>query len=172
MPFLLLSLTVNNNNSPIATKTNISKVSLLLLLLISIIQIACDKNKNEEDNWKNCTTCTIDSWVGEYSGKGDYRNFSNGSVMSGVDLSITIEETATDYLTIYFLAPNVFSTTVSGDLATPDIILFAGSSSSVTATMFTKDGVFRLTGSAKKFHYQVDSLIVDQVVTFETTKVQ
>jgi hypothetical protein len=61
---------------------------------------------------------------------------------------------------------------VSGDFSNPYIISFAGSGSSVTATMYVKDGELKLSGSSKKFHYKVDSLIIDQIVTFETFKTQ
>jgi hypothetical protein len=147
-----------------------SKVNKVLFFLVAIIFIipACEKNNENDDGWKNCTECTIDSWIGEYTGKGDFNNLNNNSIKKNVDVFITIEQTAIDYLTVYFQSPSNFSVTVSGDLASPDIISFAGSSSSFTATMFIKDGVLKLTGNAKKFHYKVDSLVVDQVITFET----
>ena len=59
-----------------------------------------------------------------------------------------------------------------GDFASPDIISFAGSSSSLSVTMYIKDGELILTGNTKKFHYKQDTLVVDQIVTFETIKKQ
>ncbi len=154
-----------------SVRTNIQKVLFPFLLAI-LIFCSCNKNEDENSGWVNCTSCTVDSWVGEYSGTGDYSNYNNNTEMKGVAVDITVEETATDYLTIYFHVPNLYSATVSGDLSSPYIISFAGSSSSFTGTMFIKDGELKLTGNSKKFHYKVDSLIIDQVVTFETNKTQ
>ena len=145
---------------------------LFLILLLCFIFSGCEKNKEDSNGWKNCTECTTESWTGEYSGKGDYSNFTTGADMKDADVSINIEETATDYITIYLHVPSLYTATVSGDLSSSYIVSFAGSSSSVTATMFIKDGELKLTGSARKFHYKVDSLIIDQVVTFETFKIQ
>ncbi len=153
-------------------ETKLGKFLFLFLLSVFIFS-ACDKNENEGDGWANCTECTTDSWVGEYSGTGDYSNFNNNTEMNNVDVSIVIEETATDYLTVYFHVPDVYSSTVSGDLQSPDIVSFASSGSSFTATMFIKDNELKLTGNSKKFHYKNDTiLILDEVVTFETIKNQ
>ncbi len=151
-----------------------SKVHKVLFLLVSFsfILLACEKKDENSDGWKYCTECTIESWVGEYTGIGDYNNYNKNATTQDVDVSITIEQTATDYITVYFQAPSYYTTTVSGDLASPDIISFAGSSSSLSATMYIKDGELKLTGNTKKFHYKQDTLIVDQVVTFETIKKQ
>lgn len=152
-------------------RTNIHKV-LVFLLATSFIFPACDKNNENNDGWKNCTECTIESWIGSYTGKGDFINLNNNAEVKDVDVSINIEQTATDYLTIYFQAPNIYSATVSGDFSSSDIVFFAGSSSSISATMFIKDGKLKLTGNSKKYHYKADSLVVDQVITFETINVQ
>lgn len=153
-------------------ETKLGKVLFCCLLSVFIFS-ACDKNENEGDGWTNCTECNTESWVGEYSGTGDYSDFNNNTTMDNVDVSIVVEETATDYLTVYFHAPQVYSATVSGDLKSPDIVSFASSGSSFTATMFIKDNELKLTGSSKKFHYKNDTiLIIDQVVTFETIKNQ
>ncbi len=154
-----------------SVRTNIHKV-LFYLLSLSFIFIGCEKDKEDNSGWENCLECTTKSWVGEYSGKGDYSNFNNNTEMKDADVFINIEETANDYLTIYLHVPSLYTATVSGDLSSSYIVSFAGSSSSVTATMFIKDGELKLTGSARKFHYKVDSLIIDQVVTFETFKIQ
>lgn len=154
-----------------SARTNIRKV-LFPLLLTSFFFIGCDKNKKEGDGWENCTECTMASWVGEYAGSGDYSNYNNNTQLQNLEVSIIIEETADDYLTIYMSVPNTYSTTVSGDFSGSYIISFAGSGSSITATMFMKEGELKLTGNSKKFHYKVDSLIIDQVVTFETFKDQ
>lgn len=145
---------------------------LFLLLSFSFIFTACEKKDENSDGWQYCTECTVESWVGEYTGMGDYNNFNKNAKTQAVDVSIAIEQTATDYITVYFQAPSYYTTTVSGDLASPDIISFAGSSSSLSATMYIKDGEFKLTGNTKKFHYKQDTLVVDQVVTFETIKKQ
>lgn len=154
-----------------SVKTNIHKV-LFYLLSLSFIFIGCEKDKEDNSGWENCLECTTESWVGEYSGKGDYNNFNNNTEMKDADVFINIEETANDYLTIYIQVPSLYTATVSGDLSSSYIVSFAGSNSSVTAIMFIKDSELKLTGNSKKFHYKVDSLIIDQVITFETIKNQ
>jgi len=108
------------------------------MLLLSFIFTGCEKNKKDDSGWKNCLECTTESWIGEYSGKCEYNNYNNNTVVSDADVTINIEETATDYLTIYVQVPSLYSTTVSGDLSSSYIVSFAGSGSSVTATMYIK----------------------------------
>ena len=155
-----------------SSETKLGKVLVCCLLSVFIFS-ACDKNENEGDGWTNCIECNTESWVGEYSGTGDYSDFNSNTEIDNVEVSIVIEETATDYLTVYFQAPQVYSSTVSGDIKSPDIVSFASSGSSFTATMFIKDNELKMTGSSKKFHYKNDTiLIIDQIVTFESIKNQ
>jgi hypothetical protein len=148
----------------------ISNVFILGMLLI-IIFLGCKKEEEAKDGWKNCLDCSAASWVGEFNGTGDYFDYETNSTKNDIPVSIKIEETAPEYLTIYFVAPNYLSTNISGSLVSNYIISFAGSGSSITATLNIKDQELKLDGNTRKFHYDSDSLVLDKLVSFEVTKI-
>lgn len=150
------------------------RLLLIIGLVFTIIMglYSCNQDKNDEDPWSYCTTCTTDSWIGEFTGTGDYNNFNNNSSKADVPVTIGIEETAPEYLSVYFQAPSYLSFSVSGSLLSSYIISFAGSGSAVTSTMYTRDGNLRMNGSAKKYHYDSDTLVTDEIINFELFKVQ
>lgn len=135
-----------------------------------IFSPACDDKDKDDDGWVVCADCTIGSWTGTFAGTATYFNGSNLISTEGVEMTIRFEETGTDYLSAYIVAPNYYSATLSGELNTPYAISFAGSSASLTATLYQKEGSLRIAGSSKKFHYKVDSLVIDESITFEALK--
>jgi hypothetical protein len=147
-------------------------IFLGLLCTIILVFYSCKQDNKDEDPWINCTTCTADSWIGEFTGSGDYNNFNNNSSKADVSVTINIEETAPDYLSVYFQAPSYLTFSVSGSLVSSYIISFAGSGSAVTSTMYTRDGTLRMNGSAKKYHFESDTLVTDEIINFEVLKVQ
>ena len=140
------------------------------LFLFSLLLVACQKKESDENKWDACYSCTVDSWVGEYSGTCEYFNANTNLTVKDISFTLTIEQTATEYLTAYIVVPNYYSTSISGDFNTPNYISFGASSSSLDATMYTSGTQFRLTGNSKKFHYKTDSLIIDEVINFESLK--
>jgi len=143
-------------------------VFLTLILLFSTI--SCNKSDDDNDGWSSCLNCNLNSWVGTFSGTASYYNAENNTTKEGLGVTIEIMETGTDYLTISINIPNYYSSTISGELTSGYAISFAGSSSSVTGTLYKKDAQLKLTGNAKRFHYKVDSLVIERVVSFETLK--
>ena len=149
-------------------KINYTIFFVVLLFLFS--GWACKDKEEDKNTWVSCYTCTIDSWTGIFEGTTSYFDASTMNDVEDLDITIEFEETASDYLTAYINVPNYFSTAISGEWNSPYSISFAGSNSSLVATLHEKDGDLRLAGNAKKFHFKVDSLIVDEVINFEVYK--
>lgn len=148
-----------------------SKLNMLIsVLLIILVFIQCKEDEQASDGWSNCLDCTVTEWEGMYDGTGNYFNYSSNSTTNGVPVSVEIEETAPEYLTVYFHSPNFLSVTISGSLVSNYIISFAGSGSSVTATLNVRDQDYKLSGNAKKYHYHSDTLVIDEIVNFEVLK--
>lgn len=148
-----------------------SKLNMLIsVLLIILVFIQCKEDEQASDGWSNCLDCTVTEWEGMYDGTGNYFNYSSNSTTNGVPVSVEIEETAPEYLTVYFHSPNYLSVTISGSLVSNYIISFAGSGSSVTATLNVRDQDYKLSGNAKKYHYHSDTLVIDEIVNFEVLK--
>ncbi len=140
---------------------------------MALFMAGCGDKDKTGDNWKTCSDCTLESWVGSFSGEGIYYDAALGDEAPGLEVTVVFQATGTNYLTASINVPNYFSTTVSGEMVSPYSISFAGSSSSITGTMYKKysrDGEYKFSGSAKKFHFKGDDLIVDEVVTFDVNK--
>ena len=148
----------------------ISYTIFFVVLLLVMGSWACKDKEEDKNNWISCYSCSIDSWTGIFEGTTSYFDADTVNVVEDLDITIEFEETASDYLTAYINVPNYFSTAISGEWNSPYSISFAGSNSSLVATLHEKDGDLRLAGNAKKFHFKVDSLIVDEVISFEVYK--
>ncbi len=145
----------------------------LLLAAFFLLLTACNEKEEAGDNWISCSGCSLDSWVGTYSGKADYFDAALMKEIAGLDISVVFEETATNYLTAYITVPGHYSASVSGEWNSPYSISFAGSSTSLDGTLYMRDmggGELRFSGNSKRFHFKVDSLVVDELVTFDVYK--
>jgi hypothetical protein len=153
--------------------TDIKKLIFgLFAVLIILLFSTCNKEKETDDGWNNCYDCPTGSWIGEFSGTCDYSNYNTNSNATGLPVTISIEETAPEYLTVYVNVTNYYSATVSGSLVSSYIISFAGTSASVTSTLDIKEQDLRLTGNSKKFHLEADSTELDEIINFVVNKVQ
>jgi hypothetical protein len=139
-------------------------------MVLFIFSNGCKEKDDNGNEWKNCYECNTESWIGEFTGTGNYTNIANPANADNKPVSIKIEETAPDYLIVYFSCPNYISATISGSLVSNYVISFAGTGSSITATLDTKDQGLKLSGTVKKFHIQADSTILDELINFETYK--
>lgn len=142
-----------------------------LFLLLVTVSVACKEKEGDKNGWTVCNSCTIESWKGTFSGASSYFDAATLSTAENIEITIDFEETATDYLTAYVAVPNYFNATISGELSSSYSISFAGSTSSLNATMQTKEEALKLSGTVKKFHMKIDSLVIDEVVSFEATKI-
>ena len=139
-------------------------------IVIFVFYAGCKEKDDNGNVWKNCYECNTESWIGTFSGTGNYTSIAFPAYAENKPVSIIIEETAPDYLIVYFSCPNYISATISGSLVSNYVISFASSGSSITATMDIKDQDLKLTGTVKKFHMQADSTILDELINFETYK--
>lgn len=144
--------------------------TVFIVIILLAITSGCDK-KEETDAWSTCYSCTIDSWTGDFSGTTNYFDAQSNSTVEGLEISIEFEETGTDYLTAYVVVPNYYSASISGELSSTYSISFSGTSSSITATIYSKDNEIRINGNSKRYHFKVDSVVIDEVINFEAYKV-
>lgn len=142
--------------------------SILLLTTIILVLFACSK-KEESDKWSNCNDCKIDSWVGSWQGNASIYDAVGNETTDGYDVTVVITETGTNYITVSLNIPNQYGTTTSGELLTGYSVSFAGSNNSFTATLLENSGKLKLSGTAKKFYYKANELVIETVVTFDVT---
>ncbi|MCB2220961.1 MAG: hypothetical protein KQI35_11245 [Bacteroidetes bacterium] len=145
--------------------------TIFIFTMVALFIVACTKEKDDSNGWSSCFDCTLDSWTGSFTGKTSFYNAVNNSTEEELDITIEVMETGTNYLTISVQVPNHYSANVSGELLSGYSVSFAGSSNSFSATLYKKDDQLQLVGNAKRFHYKVDSLIIERVINFETLKV-
>jgi hypothetical protein len=138
-----------------------------------LVLAACGEKDDTGEKWRTCSDCTLDSWVGSFSGKATYFDAVLVNEVPDLDATVVFQKTGDIYLTAYVTIPEYFSATMSGGWTSPYSISFAGSGTSVSGTMYTRydrDSEFRFSGNSKKFHYKGNELVVDEVVTFEVYK--
>lgn len=150
---------------------NTGKFRYVILFFLFFIMGSCTDDKEEDDGWNICIECDIESWLGVYNGTTSHYNATSNRTVENLDIEIKIEETATDYFTVYIKVPEQnYSATLSGDFINPYSISFASSSKSVSATMYVKENQIRLSGNSKKFAVQSDTVILKEVVNFDVYK--
>ena len=139
-------------------------------MVILAFSPSCSDKEDPDDGWEFCTGCTAESWAGVFEGDATFHDSFGISSGEGLAATLSIEETGTDYLSTTIVVPNYFSTAVSGKLNSAYSISFAGSNSSITATIYSKNNALKIIGNAKKFHTNASGTIVDEVVSFEVIK--
>jgi hypothetical protein len=150
---------------------NSLKYSIVIPVIVQLVFCSGCNTKDESSNdWKNCYECTTSSWIGKFSGTGNYTKLSDHTSVEGRPVSIEIEETSPDYLFVNFNSPNYISAAIYGSLESNYIISFAGSGSSITASLDIRDQDLKLSGTVKTFHTQADSIVTDELINFETYK--
>lgn len=152
---------------------SIVKNKVFFLMMFSFIIFAsCDKDNEEDssDGWGNCYDCTAASWEGNYSGSCDYFDVGLNEYTYDLPATIEVEETAEDYLSVYINVPNYYSATISGQLQSPYLISIASSTASLSASMYVKEGDYKLTGNSKKFVTVDDSTVITKSITFDILK--
>lgn len=143
---------------------------IITLLIVVLLMSNC---KKEEDNWTACIDCEFDSWVGTYEGNGVYYRDSDSSSVIDVPTIITVEAYSEKDLKVVIDGDDLYS--LSKILYKPNndyFIEVAGSSSSISLTLYKKDNSYKLSGTAKNYHYNSDTvLVIDQSFSYETFKV-
>ena len=84
-------------------------VGILLFVILSGVFTQC---KKETDDWIFCN-CTIDSWIGNYAGSGNYYKGEEVDAQQ-LDVQLTIEQIAPENLKISMVATDVYAETFYG----------------------------------------------------------
>lgn len=133
--------------------------------------VSCNDKTEEDDGWEVCVGCDFESWLGVFTGTASHYTAASNKTVENLSIEIEIEETATEYFTVYIRLPQQnYYATLSGDFTGSHAISFASSTSSITATMLVKENQFRLSGNSKKFQAASDTIILKEVVNFDVFK--
>lgn len=150
---------------------NNNKITYLLILgLVIVLLLSGCKKEESNDDWNCCYECNVGSWAGVFTGSCDVFNANNNSTIENQPVTIEIEETDENYLMVKISVPGYYSSTAFGSLINTYSASFAGTSSSFSGTLYTKKNQLRLTGNAKSYHTENDSVIIEKVVNYETLK--
>jgi len=150
---------------------NTVKLLKLFLFIFPLFWISCSEKTEDNNGWDVCSECDVDSWIGFHSGTASHYNAATNKTVEGLTIEVEIEETATDYFTVYIEVPQQnYYATLSGDFVLPHAISFASSTRSVNATMLVQENQFRLSGISKRFQATNDSIIIKEVVDFDVSK--
>ena len=150
---------------------NTGKFCYIFLFFFLLLLVSCNDKAEENDGWQVCVECDFDSWLGLYNGTASHYTVASNKTVEGLAIDIEIEETASDYFTIYIKLPQQnYYATLSGDFIQPYAISFASTTRSITATMMVRENQLRLTGNSKKFEVASDSTIFKEVVEFDVYK--
>ncbi len=145
---------------------------ILVLLVVILLFTQC---KKDEDEWMVCGDCGISSWVGNYEGYGDYYSDDDSTVtIIDVPTTVSIENTYDSYLRINIVAEDMYSTNYLVSMSDSTYTInVPGSSKSLNLTISSKGSEYRLSGTAKNYHYVADTLLyLDNSISFETFKIQ
>ncbi|MBL7105830.1 MAG: hypothetical protein ISS18_16015 [Bacteroidales bacterium] len=151
---------------------NIKITYFLILGLVIVLPLSGCKKEDSNDDWNCCYECNVGSWAGVFTGSCDVFNANNNSTVENQPVTIEIEETGENYLMVKVSVPGYYSSTVFGSLIDSYYVSFAGTSSSFSGTLYTKKNQLRLTGNAKSYHIESDSVVIEKVVNYETLKSQ
>lgn len=142
-------------------------LSILIFLSVVLLFMQC---KKETEDWVFCN-CGIDSWVGGYTGNGNYYQDEEVDTET-VSVQVNIEQFSSKNLTISVIAPDVYSQTFYGikDDSTYYLTI-NGSSKSLIMNLKKKGNELKLIGTAKNFHWETtdDStfLVTDKTLAFD-----
>ncbi|MFK5856934.1 MAG: hypothetical protein QM503_12455 [Bacteroidota bacterium] len=147
------------------------KVNKILLLLVVVLLFS--NCKKEEESWGPCIDCDLSEWAGSFEGTGVYYQESDSSSVLDVPTEITIENTSDTRLKVIVDAGLYFSSTTFIYKTNDDYFIeLAGSNSSISLTLYQKNNNYKLSGTSKRYHYNVDTvLVIDQSLSFETFKI-
>jgi hypothetical protein len=149
------------------------KVSgILIIVILSAVFVQC---KKETDDWIFCN-CTIDSWIGDYAGSGNYYKGEDVDAQQ-LEVQLTIEQIAPENLKVRITAPDYYNETFYGIKKDSTYYMtINGSNKSLIMNLKAKGDELKLTGTAKNFHwvYDPDStyLVPDKTLAFDVLKTQ
>ncbi|MCF8369557.1 MAG: hypothetical protein K9G76_10980 [Bacteroidales bacterium] len=143
---------------------------IVKLLLISVLFFSCDKKEDEGNGWESCLDCTVQSWLGNFSGLGEYKHLNSGNVVSGVQVSVEIVEISENYIQVKIQSPNYYSATIYGNFVGSYSISIASSTKSFSGSLQKKENTLKLIGEAKEYVEKVNGIEVVKRIVFEASK--
>jgi len=147
-------------------------VGILFIILLSGVFTHC---KKETDDWIFCN-CTIDSWIGNYSGSANYYEGEEVDAQQ-LNVQLTVEQFAPENLKISVVAEDVYTETFYGIKRDSTYYLtINGSNKSLIMNLKIKESELKLTGTAKNFHWKIEDdstfLVTDKTLAFDVFKTQ
>lgn len=145
-------------------------IGVIVVLLIATLFFQC---KKETDDWNFCE-CSVESWVGDYIGNGNYYHGEELDYQQ-CDVELTIEQITAQNLKIRIVANDCYSETFYGNKNDSTYYLtISGTSKSLNMNLKIKGDQLKLNGTAKNFHwvYDPDStyLVPDKTLAFDVVR--
>jgi hypothetical protein len=145
------------------------RVIILFINILLVSLLGCKKDSNH--NWIYCQECSAENWIGSYDGRGDYFNGSENKQYLQVETQMDIIQLNGNALQMNIVVSDFYQ--VSFYTTKDDneyYINVPGSNKSLYLVLAQSGSQSRITGTAKSYHYKVDSLIVDHSISFELLK--
>jgi hypothetical protein len=144
---------------------NMIKYGLIILIFSGLIVFS---NCKKEDDWNYCEDCNLGSWVGEYSGTGNYYSDTEGSTEMGVPVVLTIENSDGNVLKTKVTVEDRFMLSfISTKNDSSFFYEISGTSKSLSLSLSKKGSEFKLSGTSKTYHIQSDTTFIDHSISFE-----
>ena len=154
------------------------KTTFFILLSGFLLLVLFQHCKKTADEWAFCAGCGLDAWVGDYTGTGSYYKDVGKEITDGVDVQLEITNPSGNQFFIKVLSPDYYSQSFFS--SKNDSNYFFGiesESSSIQINLYKKGDEFKVSGVAKKYHwewqYEPDTayvLIPDHTLSFEVFK--
>ena len=143
---------------------------IIIALLLVILFFQC---KKETEEWIFCE-CPIESWVGDYTGTGNYYHGEELDYQQ-CNVQLTIEKIAPQNLKIRIVALDYYSETFYGNKNDSTYYLtISGTNKSLNMNIKMNGNQLKLNGTAKNFHwvYDPDStyLVPDKTLAFDVVR--
>jgi len=130
--------------------------------------------KKDEEGWVFCVGCELSSWVGVYSGTGVYYTDNNGGkTVFDVPTTVTIENTDGTTLKTKVVAEDFFTINFTVDKNDNEFnIEIPGSNQSLSLTLSKRGSDYKLSGTAKDYRIQADTVYTYNSISFDVFKDQ
>lgn len=141
-------------------------------MIVAFTLLQC---KKDEEEWNYCN-CGIESWIGVYSGSGEYYEDEQPDPKQ-VEVNVSIEQFSPGNLTVRINVPDDYSETFYAEKRDSTYyITVNGNYKSLNMNLKKKGTEYKIIGTAKNFHTETveDSTftVYDKVLSFEAQKDQ